>query len=59
MAASPRFSIAALRSLGIAAFTASISAGSVASASAGIETSTDLEALEVLVVRLGDQLDGS
>ena len=35
----PRFSIAALRSFGIAAFTASISAGRVASASPGIDTS--------------------
>ena len=41
LAASPRFSIAALRSFGIADFTASISAGSVASASAAIDTSTD------------------
>jgi len=38
--ASPRFSIAALRLAGIAAFTASISAGSVDSASAAICTST-------------------
>src|SRR5262249_6235978 len=36
LAASPRFSMAALRSAGIAAFTASISTGSVASASAAI-----------------------
>ena len=41
LAASPRFSIAALRSFGIADFTASISAGSVDSASAGMDTSTD------------------
>src|SRR5689334_21461158 len=40
-AASPRFSIAALRSLGIADFTASICDGSVDSASAAIEISTD------------------
>ena len=40
-AASPRLSIAALRSFGIAAFTASISAGSVVSASAAIDMSTD------------------
>ena len=54
LAASPRLSMAALRSLGIAAFTASISAGSVASASAAIGHVDRLEALEVLVVRLGD-----
>src|SRR5205807_9339801 len=41
LAASLRFSIAALRSLAIAALTASIKAGSVASASAGIDTPTD------------------
>ena len=41
LAASPRFSIAALRSFGIAAFTASINDGSVASASAAIAMSTD------------------
>ena len=56
-AASPRFSIAALRSFGIAAFTASISDGSVASASAAIADVDRLEALEVLVVRLGVELD--
>src|SRR6476659_5735782 len=39
-AVSPRFSIAARRSLGIAAFTASIKAGNVASASPAIGTST-------------------
>ena len=53
----PRASIAALRSAGSACFTASISAGSVASRVARHLHVDRLEALEILVVRLGVEHD--
>ena len=58
LAASPRFSMAALRSSEIAAFTASISAGKRRFGIGRHRHIDRLETLEVLVVRLGQQLRG-